>query len=288
MLSFLFEYYGYYPNNFLDNSFEIDNWFFILVETVNDVEYIDQIDEFVSVIRSEFKGPYIIKNRFNEKMSYHDGKWYTLISMYKYNVDIKDLNKFHVLFKETEKSVDLKKISLLWEKKMNFIENECVHVTENVVCENNLEITMFCLGLCQNAIQYLNDAILDYGSVINDVTLTHKRLFTLSSCEVFNPFNFVIDHPLRDYVELYKNNFIDFDEMINALEYYEIDSKLASVIIARTLYPARVFDLLEDGYYGAFKKINYSIEKEILKIKNIYLYFKKKYRIRPILWLEDY
>ena len=104
----------------------------------------------------------------------------------------------------------------------------------------------------------------------------------------FNPFNFIVDHPLRDYVELYKNDFIDYRSMVNALEYYEIDSKLASVIVARVLYPTRVFDLLEDGYYDTCKKINYSIEKEIAKIKNVYLYFKKKYRIRPILWLEDY
>lgn len=293
MLSFLFEQYGYYPKSFINNSFEIDNWVFKLIEIVEDNGYIDQIDNFIFVIRDAFlnNSPYIIKNRMGEKISYYDGKGFVLICILKSSVDIEQLNRFHVLLKEENKNVDLKKICLLWEKKMNFIENECLALlkSDNASYENNLKIVLFCLGLCQNSIQYLSDIVMDYDGFVNNLTITHKRLSSFNSFEMFNPFNFVVDHPLRDYIELYKNDIIDFDTLIESLEYYQLDSKLASVIIARLLYPSFVFDCLEENYYSSNQnlKINYNIEKETLKIKKVYWYYKKKYQIRPILWLDN-
>lgn len=292
MLSFLFEQYGYYPNNFIDGTFEVDGWIFKFIE-VEKIELIDEIDKFIENIRNNFSniGIYIIKSRNNEKITYYDGKPFVLMAVIKCKLKIEDLNKFHVLLKTMDDYVDLNKLCFLWEKKMNFIEQECTLLIKNdsACYKENLECIMFSLGLCQNAVQYLKDTAMDYDNIVSELTISHKRLSSLEACEVFNPFNFVVDHPLRDYVELYKNDVIDLETMIKCLEYYDISPKLASVIVARLLYPSVVFDCLENNYYDCKKKekIDYNIEKEILKIKNVYMYFKKKYQLRPILWLDN-
>ena len=69
----------------------------------------------------------------------------------------------------------------------------------------------------------------------------------MDTFDFFNPFNFVFDHPIRDFAELYKNNVIDFANLISILEYYRLDSKIATLFVARLLYPSEVFDALEDN-----------------------------------------
>jgi hypothetical protein len=109
-----------------------------------------------------------------------------------------------------------------------------------------------------------------------------------NSFDFFNPFNFVIDHPIRDFVELYRNDVLDFNDLVDVLEYYQIDYKIASFFIARLLYPVRLMDLLEDNIGSRDKdfRLSCSVEKELSKIKKAYIYFKEKYNIRPIDWLD--
>ena len=85
MLSFLFEEYGYYPKDFVNNTFVMNGWIFKLMEVEQDVKKIDEIDEYISNMRNNFggEGPFIIKTRSNKKISYIDGKKYVLISVKK-------------------------------------------------------------------------------------------------------------------------------------------------------------------------------------------------------------
>ena len=94
---------------------------------------------------------------------------------------------------------------------------------------------MFCLGLAQNAMQYLSEIIVDFGHHLQDLTLVHKRLKNLDSFEFFNPFNLIVDHPLKDLCELYKNDYLSFEELQQKLNFYHLDSKSASVFVARML-----------------------------------------------------
>ena len=45
----------------------------------------------------------------------------------------------------------------------------------------------------------------------------------------FNPFNYIIDHPIRDLIELYKCNILTFSDLIDLFEYYKLDSFFALV-----------------------------------------------------------
>ena len=252
MTSFLFEQYGYYPNLIDNHMFFIDDWCFKLIEVNFDSGYIDRVDEYLSLLQDVFPGKcaFIIKNRKNEKITFYDGKQYVLISIKKGKVNLEELNRFHCLLKEN-KTVDLSEVVLVWEKKMEFIENQALSSIrmDSVHYNNNLEISMYCLGLFQNAIQYLSDTVLDYGSKINDSTINHKRLYSLETIEFFNPFNFIVDHPCRDLIELYKNNVIDFNEFEYVLGFYQMNSQIASVMMARLLYPSYFIDEVENNHY---------------------------------------
>ncbi len=291
MLPFLFEQYGYYPN-LQDNRFFIEGWEFRLIEVDCDEEFVEIIEKYNNVIRENFdgRGVHILKTRYNQKISCYDNKKFVLMSAYRSEVNISDFNKLHLLFNEHYKSVDLKELLNLWQTRMTTLENEGIQSLriDGNYYSDNLEKSMFAFGLCQNAIQYLSELIDDYGSIVDNVTITHGRIKRMDAFDFFNPFNFVFDHPIRDFAELYKNNVIDFTNLISIFEYYRLDAKIATLFVARLLYPSEVLDALEDNLEEKEKtfKINYFPEKELLKIKKAYLYFKDKYNIRPIYWLE--
>lgn len=293
MLTFLFEQYGYYPKEFDNNEFMIDNWKFKLIEVDYNDDYIEKVYEYINVIRNNFygKGPFIINTRFNKKISVYDNKKYVLISVNEENMSLKDLNKFHCVFVEEDKRLDLKKVLKMWEQRISQVESEAINSlrVDSVYYKNNVEITMFSLGLAQNALQYLSDVVLDYGENLNDLTIVHKRLKNLDSFDFFNPFNFIVDHPIKDLVELYRNDFLSFVDLLEILKYYKLDSKIASVFMARILYPVNVLDMLEENNNkkDVSFNIHLNIEKELQKLKKIYLYLKKEYNIRPMNWLEN-
>ena len=292
MLQFLFEQYGYYPTNFIDNTFFVDSWMFKLIEIDETETYIDKIDEYISVVREKIDrySIFLIKTRFNKKISIYDGKRYVLMSSLVKELSFADLNRFHYVMMEPDKTLDLNNLLVIWKERTDLIENQYVNSLriDSIHYNSNIEVSMFALGLAQNSSQYLSEIINDFGQYLENLTLTHKRLVDLQSFEFYNPFNLIVDHPIKDLCELYKNDFLSFEEMEQKFEIYNLDSKLASVFVARMLYPNKIFDLLEKNYYDKDVSftISVSIEKEIMKIKKIYLYFKQKYDIKPIEWLE--
>ena len=292
MLSFLFEQYGYYPNNLVDRTFFVGEWEFRLIEAEYDEADIRKINDYCEFVKNNFfgNGPYIIKTRQNKELSLYDNKNYVLVSVKRTTVEFKDINKFHVIFKDDSVSLNLSVLLEAWKKRIEDIEVNAINSlrVDSVYYSNNLKISVFCLGMATNAMQYLSDLISDYGKEIKGVTITHKRISGFNGFDFFNPFNYVFDHPVRDYVELYRNDIVDIGDLIDIFKFYDMDSKLASLFIARLLYPVKVLDLLEAQIENKDKNFNlkYSIEKEMLKIKKAYIYFREKYNIRPIDWLE--
>jgi hypothetical protein len=147
---------------------------------------------------------------------------------------------------------------------------------------------MFCIGLAINSMQYLSDAIYNYGDKLYGVTLVHKRLKNMDSFDFFNPFNFIIEHPLKDIVLLYQSDYLTFEEVKNLLGNYRIDIVSATFFMSRMLYRAEIFDCLEikKGLDEKQQKLEFNLEKEMYKIKKVYNLLKKEYSIRPIDWLE--
>lgn len=293
MKNFLFEQYGYYPDKLVDNSFILDGWKFKLMETDLTSEQLKTIEEYIRVLNQTFnnKGPFIVKNKVNNYISSLNNINYVLVSCFLTNMSYSDLNKFHMLFYRNDEYIELDKVLSVWKNRVDEVEKKLnVNLRmESVYYKNNLEIAMFCVGLAINAMQYLSDIIYNYDNMLYGVTIVHKRLPDLNSFDFFNPFNFIVEHPLKDFCFLYQKDYISVDELLSILDYYNFDVKTATFLFARILYRADVFDFIETKrtFDASDQKIEFNLEKEMKKIKRVYVHLRNKYSIRPLDWLEN-
>ena len=54
---------------------------------------------------------------------------------------------------------------------------------------------------------------------------------------MFNPFNLILDHSSRDLAELYKNDLIGINDLLNICNYYNYKLDEYEYLLARMLYP---------------------------------------------------
>jgi len=293
MKNFLFEQYGYYPKEINNNIFVIDGWMFKLVETELSSDILKQIEEYVYILNSTFnnKGPFVIKNKFNSNLSMINESNYVLITVFIANMSLNDLIRFHLLFYKEDEYVDLNKILNAWKERVDSIEKKLSSSlrVDSIYYKCNLDISMFCVGLAINAMQYLSDTIYNYDNKLYGVTIVHKRLKNMNSFDFFNPFNFIVEHPLKDIVMLYQNDYVSFEELMMLLQNYKFDVVSATFFMARMLYRADVFDCLETkrDLDEKDQKLKFNLEKEMYKIKKVYNLLKNEYSIRPIDWLDE-
>lgn len=298
MHSFIFDNYGYYPNNLIDDGFEYKDWIFKLVRVENDENNIGSIEKYDEMIRNCFNGfsGHVMKNRNNQFISYSNGIAYSLICVPKVNVNVYDYFKLHSCFLniESNKNYSLYKILKVEEEKYEFIENIVLSSIRRDLDSYSSYLYMFFyyFGLAENSLQYLSDAINDYGDKLNNLTLCHKKYACLSSYDFFNPFNYIIDNPIRDIAQVLKNENLTKNEMINFLNLYNLSTHEASVLFSYVMYPQKLFDELIEFYdnkkdistYLFKEQGKISFNKE--KIKSIYYILQYKYNIRPIKWIE--
>lgn len=292
MKTFLFEQYGYYPKEIDNNTFFINGWMYKLLETDLTGENINSIIEYTEIINKKFnnKGPYIIKNKFNNVISTLNEQNYVLVTSYFTTITYKEMIEFHYLFFREDEYVELDKILEVWKARIDNIEKKLSSYLrmDSVYYKENLDISMFCIGLAINAMQYLSDIIYNYDKKMYGVSIVHRRLKDLNTFDFFNPFNYIVEHPLKDLSMLYQNNYLSFEDLKKTIDLYKLDIISATFLMSRILYRADIFDTLEckRDLQTKNQKFNFSIEKEMIKLKNIYNYLKEKYSIRPIDWLE--
>ena len=294
MLTFLFEQYGYYPKEINDNSFFLNGWRFKLVASELNGDSIMRIEEYTNILNKEFynKGPFIIKNKANSNISILNNTNYVLVSILQANMNFQDLIKFHLLFYKDDEYIELDKILLVWKDRVDTIEkklNTYLRI-DSLHYKHNLDVSVFAIGLAINAMQYLSDIINNYDNKLYGVTIAHKRLYDLTSFDFLNPFNFIVESPLKDISLLYQNNYISFEEFKYLLQQYKVDLKSATFLLARLLYRSDIFDQLEDkrDLEKGDQQIKFNFEKEMYKIKKAYAFLKENYTIRPIDWLESH
>lgn len=294
-LSFLFDNYGLYPNNLIDNSFIIKDNLYKLEEvngyTENDLNSLDEFsNNLFNIYKKTFK---IIKNRKNECITPNLNKNYVLLSVPIFKINVNDVIKFNNNFINNSMNYTISKMLAIWLERYENIQKNCFNSIHNDdINYNNIYIALtYSFGLAENAITYLSDIKLDYGDSIDRISLSHIRLNTFESFSFFNPLNMIYDTLIRDYAELFKFELIDLHDLNKISDQIMINQKEASLLMARILYPTRIFDLLEDNYINEEYKFNKaseylrSIDKELQRIKNIHRFLVKKYNIRPIKWL---
>lgn len=294
MKKFLFEQYGYYPKEIVDNCFSISGWKFKLIEVDMGEETISSIMEYANILNENLnnRGPYIIKNRLNNNISILNNANYILISIFEGNMNYDDLLRFHSLFFKNDKFIELNRILEVWKNRVDDIErklNLYLRV-DSIYYKENLDIAVFCIGLAINAMQYLSDIIYNYDNKLYGVSIAHKRLVDFNLFDILNPFNFIVEHPLKDVCMLYQKEVISYEEFKNFFNYYPLDNKSATFLMARMLYRADIFDCIEKkkSLDEGEQVLIFNFEKEMYKIKRAYSFLKGNYAIRPIDWLEDH
>lgn len=296
-LSFLFDNYGLYPSGIVNNSFIMDDNIYQIEEIRGYVEN-DFISlstfslELYNLFKMSFK---INKNRRNEYITRYSNKEYVLISTPLNKVTYYDVIKFSKTYTNKEyKKYTISQMLDVWLERYSNIKDNCFKSLSNDdINYNNIALaTAFSFGLAENALSYLSDAKIDYGNEINRIALSHIRLNLLDSYSFLNPLNMIYDSVIRDYAELYKFELIDIQELNKVLDQLNLTKKEASLLMARIMYPTRLFDLLEDTYLSEEHKISKTVEyvkcldKELQRIKNVHILLIKKYNIRPIKWLK--
>ena len=300
MRDFIFDQYGYYYSDSDASEFEFKGYEFkVMAHSLTENDLIN-MEEYIQYLYSKLNiNPHchIVKNRAG--LYGVESKYGTvsLVSCLKKDYKLDNLISFqHLEINELSKPYTISNLSTLWEEKLNLIEEKCVPYLkiDDFTYPIILKETIFAIGLCSNAIEYLTDMKEDYGNEVKNLCYAHKRLYDLTSFDLFNPFNIVIDSPTRDLAFLYKEKAINLNELISIIDYYKLDQMEISLLMAPALFPTATFDILED-YFALKKDIKLSIVKKHKKTKrevNLLVELHKrlveKYKIRPIEWLLNY
>ena len=297
MRAFIYDKYGYYPNDEYSTSFEYQGWYFKLELSEKNDQEIHQLRLLLDEINHEFpdNGSDIILSRDGHYVSNSEYGPVILVAIKNSSVNFNTLVKMHQIYKQKfNNKLYISHLRDLWINKVNNIEERILSslMIDDKEYSSLYVLGQYALGMAENAIQYLLDASIYYGDEIINTTLAHKRIDKLDSFYLFNPFNLIIESPMRDLAELYKNDLITLDRLYDLLQYYPLTSQDASILLARCLFPNHIFDILED-YYELKKDVRSRISNMVdtihqkeTKLRKIHSFLVKKYSIRPSSWLE--
>lgn len=293
MKSFIYDHYGYSIEN-ENKEFEYNNFTFSLESHDKTLLELEEMNNYtISLARDLYgKRAYIVPTRKDKLMVNQQYENISLVAVENFKISIDDLIKMHQVHWKKAKNIKLSFIKNRWINKLDFIENKVLPSLR--VDDYYYQIIFVCFihssGMACNAITYLQDCIIDYGDNMENVTLAHKRM-KLTSYDLINPFNLIVDSPMRDLAELYKNDLIDDNKLFELFKLYQVNNKDLSLFFSRLLYPSQFFDLLEEEYEkreNIFRHIEnyyFSIEKQEERIKKIHSYLTKNYGLRNINWL---
>lgn len=301
----------YYYNLDIDNLEELDGKYHFKIEN-QDFFFVfynrglEELEDIIGVCNEMFlKGinvHEVIRNR--------DNSFLTKVNEYNYILfKVNNLSEEYDIFDMVNISNKLvlnnNKSSLyrnnwgsLWSDKIDFFEYQVreLGVEKNVVKSS----FSYYVGLAENAISYVNNAILKYGGVSSGrIVLSHRRVFYPNyKLNYMNPLSFVFDLEVRDVAEYLKSMFFkkDIEYCLDELKSYLSIRKLNiyeyHMFYARLLYPSYYFDVYDSVMN---KNVN---EEELVKIvkrsndyekflKKTYLEISKYVRLDKIDWIIE-
>lgn len=300
MQSFIFDYYGYNAN-IENNEFEYEGYKFLLLSVEDDEKDIIKLNDLVNSLNIHFNSDvvFIVKNKYDKYISTSKDNNNICLLTYKIDnqININDFVKMHLSYYNSfSYKINIQQIIDLWDQRIEYIENQCL---TNFNFDNDAhltlyEYTLYSIGLAINSLQYLADMDLDFKRKYSS-TLTHRRIKKMDKYELFNPFNLIVDHSSRDLAELYKNDIISLDTLLNICAFYSYSVDEYEYLLARLLFPTFIFDIVEDmendkSSYDYTSDIYYAIAKsnsQLDKLKSLYNALISKMNIRPINWISN-
>ena len=293
MKSFIYDVYGYLLEND-EEEFNYEGFKFAVERNIKSPLETEEMNAFIISLSSTLfnKKAYIVPTRDDKFIALSEFKEVSLVGVEEFKVTFNDVLKMHQENMRMDDKVKLSSLKNRWVDKVNFIEEKVIPSikVEDYYYQMVIICVIHSIGMANNAISYLQDTIIDFGDNVKITTLAHKRL-SLNSYDLLNPFNLIVDSPLRDIAELYKNEEIDEQEVISYFINNNVSPKEVSIFFARLLYPTKIFDLLERNYQkrgdiieGISTYFN-NVDIMMDRIKKIHNYLVENYGIRKITWL---
>lgn len=295
MKSFIFDHYGYIVE-LEDHCFYFNGFDFSVENNLLSYKETEELNQYIILLCETLfnKKSYIVPNRNNQLITPYLNSTLSLVAVERFDINLNQIFMFHN-YAFGQKILNLNEVKNRWIQKVEYMETKIIPSLK--IDNYYYQLIMICvihyIGLANNAINYLEDTIIDYGSKINMTSLAHKRL-KLNSISLLNPFNLIIDSPLRDYCFLYMNEIISYKDFINCLSLYSFSIIDYSYLFSRMLFPSDFFDLVEELYEkrnDRTKDIEFyynNINSHLKKIKKIHNYLVMNYGLRNIKWFENY
>ena len=293
MKNFIYDRYGYF-NEEDKECFDYEGFHFGVERNDKSPQETENMNQYIIAFSSNTFGKrgYIVPTRDNQLITLSEFGAVSLVAVENFAVGIEDIKRIHYLTMNTDNKSRLSYVKNRWIAKLSLIREKIMPSLK--IDEYYYQMVMISLtqaiGLADNAVAYLEDTIIDYGDQLKVTALSHKRMH-LDSYDLLNPFNLIVDSPMRDFAELYKNEEIEIDQLISVLYEYQSNPKEVSILLSRVLYPTRLFDLIEDHYQKRgditkeIERYYRDASRQIERIKKLHNYLVNNYGIRKINWL---
>lgn len=297
---FIQEMYGITPDSYFSFSgyraFSHNHRIHIIIP-VNEAQSEEIIERFqmANLLRSakEKYVPLFLPAKNGQYIVQHKNEFFLILKLSTWrNREYQTLGKKLAVFHLRGRGSNLTNISKLnryglwqglWEKRLQQLENVWKHVVlnrpENEFESIFIEVFPYFSGLCENAIQYLADTLIDEVLQYNDqATICHHRFTrsTWSGPHLWkNPFDWVVDHPVRDLAEWSRDIFFQFPESYwgqirTTIQEYDTVAPLSSFSIrlyySRLVFPVHFFECIEEYYTTYTPSVKKKCEKELVHI----------------------
>lgn len=241
----------------------------------------------------------LILNKNNSLLTKFENKNYILLKIEgdiskEYNInDILDINN-KLLLTTTKSELYRNNWGEMWSSKVDYFEYQIRELGKDK--KVILDSFSYYIGLCENAISYVNKTskVLQ-PTAMDRVTLSHRRLFYPNiKLNYLNPLSFIFDLEVRDVAEYIKMLFFYGEGALTELEIFLRLRPLSQygyqMLYGRLLYPTYYFDI-----YEKIMNENYSEDKllDIIKkvdeyelfLKNVYYDIQKYSPIEGVEWI---
>ena len=288
MKNILNYYYGMIVDKVSDEGhFSYNNHLFCLV---NYQRNIDEIESLVLLnnymLSNNIKINKIIRNNYNEILTYHEGKYYCLLLIKYEGIG----SSFHFIPIINNPKLDIlkrNKWAYLWSMKIDYVEYQVKHIRKKYpIINNSVE---YYIGLSENAISYFKMLVLDNIPLY----IGHRRI---NKNKMYNPLELVIDYKVRDISEYIKQVFFkkekaiyEIKQFINSLNLNDMDYIL---LYCRLLFPSYYFDIYDKIIKGELEddsliRITDLVNDYEELLYNVYLIIKRKTNILGIDWINS-
>lgn len=171
--------------------------------------------------------------------------------------------------------------NFLWSEKVDYFEYQISQLGK----DKKVVINTFgyFVGLCENAISYVNKVNATIKPINKNLVLSHKRVkYPNTHLNYDNPLNLIFDLEVRDVAEFLKGEMlVDKEYALIDLKSYlkmrHLDLYSLNMLYARLIYPSYYFDLYENV-------MNFNVDEDCLikimeKTPEIEDFLKKSYEI---------